>query len=202
MRSLQQSATYALMVLMTDSADHVTGKAGLTLTITASKAGGAFAAITPTVTERGNGWYNLDLTTAHTDTLGDLAIRCTATGADPTDLVCQVQVTPAALVSDLTAIKAKTDALPSDPADQSALVAVIGLVPAAVRSEMATELARVDVAVSTRNATAPDNAGVAAIKAKTDALTISGGNVAADIKAVNGYAVTGTGQTGTEWGPA
>lgn len=111
MRSLQQSAAYALMVFMTDSADHITGKTGLTLTITASKAGAAFASITPTVTERGNGWYNLDLTTAHTDTLGDLAIRCTATGADPTDLVCQVQVTAAALSGDLTAVKAKTDTL-------------------------------------------------------------------------------------------
>lgn len=111
MRSLQQSSAYALMVFMTDSADHIAGKAGLTLTITASKAGAAFASITPTVTERGNGWYSLALTTAHTDTLGDLAIRCTAAGADPTDLVCQVQVTAAALAGDLTAIKAKTDSL-------------------------------------------------------------------------------------------
>jgi hypothetical protein len=202
MRSLQQSTAYALMVFMTDSADHIAGKTGLTLTITASKAGAAFASISPSVTERGNGWYNLDLTTAHTDTLGDLAIRCTAAGADPTDLVCQVQVTAAALVSDLTAIKAKTDALPADPADQSLLAAAIDGVPVNVRSELAAELARVDVAVSTRNATAPDNAGITAIKAKTDALTISGGNVAADIKAVNGYAVTGTGATGNEWGPA
>jgi hypothetical protein len=45
----------------------------------------------------------------------------------------------------------------------------------AVRTELATELARVDVATSTRLAatgyTAPDNAGIAAIKAKTDTLT-------------------------------
>lgn len=40
----------------------------------------------------------------------------------------------------------------------------------AVRSELSTELGRIDVAVSTRNATAPDNAGIAAIKAKTDNL--------------------------------
>jgi hypothetical protein len=71
-----------------------------------------------------------------------------------------------------------------------------------VRVELAVELARIDAAVSTRNSVAPDNAGVAAIKAKTDALTIATGLVAADIKSVNGYAVTGTGQAGTEWGPA
>jgi len=41
---------------------------------------------------------------------------------------------------------------------------------AAVRTELATELARVDVAVSTRNAVAPDNAGIAAIKQNTDLI--------------------------------
>lgn len=40
----------------------------------------------------------------------------------------------------------------------------------AVRAELATELARIDATVSSRNATAPDNAGIAAIKAKTDNL--------------------------------
>lgn len=75
---------------MTDSTDHVSGKTGLTLTITASKAGSAFASITPTVTERGNGWYSLALTESHLDTIGDLALHITATGADPSDLILQV----------------------------------------------------------------------------------------------------------------
>lgn len=91
MRQLKQSTAYELMVFMTDSSDHLTGKTGLTLTITASKAGGAFASITPTVTERSNGWYDLSLTTSHTDTLGDLALHITGTGADPSDLVAQVR---------------------------------------------------------------------------------------------------------------
>jgi len=38
--------------------------------------------------------------------------------------------------------------------------------------------------------------------AKVDSLVVTSGRVEADIKAVNGYAVTGNGQTGTEWGPA
>jgi hypothetical protein len=38
-----------LMVFMTDSTDHVSGKTGLTLALTASKDGAAFASITPTV---------------------------------------------------------------------------------------------------------------------------------------------------------
>lgn len=75
---------------MTDSSDHVTGKAGLTLTITASKDGGAFASIVPDVTERGNGWYSAALTATHTDTLGDLALHITAPGSDPSDVMCRI----------------------------------------------------------------------------------------------------------------
>jgi hypothetical protein len=82
----------------------------------------------------------------------------------------------------LSAIKSKTDNLPSDPADQSLLEAAIAgvtapsasTVAAAVRSELSVELGRVDVATSTRLAgasyTAPSNSDVAAIKAKTDLL--------------------------------
>ena len=87
---LKQSTSRNLMIFMTDALDRLSGKAGLTLTITASKDGGAFAAITPTVTDRGNGWYALALTADHTDTLGDFALHVTGTGADPSDLVRQV----------------------------------------------------------------------------------------------------------------
>jgi hypothetical protein len=84
----------------------------------------------------------------------------------------------------LSAIKAKTDNLPADPADQSLLEAAIAGVTApsaatvasAVRSELSVELARVDQAVSTRLAgsayTAPANSDVAAVKAVTDALVV------------------------------
>jgi hypothetical protein len=78
------------MVLMVDSADHVTGKTGLTLTITASKAGAAFAGISPAVIDRGSGWYSLALTTAHLDTLGDLALHVSGAGADPADMLLEV----------------------------------------------------------------------------------------------------------------
>lgn len=90
MRRLDLNIAYDLMVFMTDAVDHLTGKAGLTLAITASKAGGAFASITTTVTDRGNGWYKLALTTAHLNTIGDFALHVTATGADTADLVMVV----------------------------------------------------------------------------------------------------------------
>lgn len=90
MRELKQSTAETILVFMTDETDHVSGKTGLTLTITANKAGAGFASITPTVAEQANGWYSLALTTTHTNTLGDLALHITATGADPTDSLSRV----------------------------------------------------------------------------------------------------------------
>lgn len=90
MRLLKLSTAYNIMVFLTASSDHVSGLASATLTITASKNGGAFGSISPTVTDRGNGWYELALTSSHTDTLGDLALHVTATSADPTDCLMQV----------------------------------------------------------------------------------------------------------------
>lgn len=90
MRLLKQSTAVNILVIMIDSTDHISGKTGLTLTITSSKAGAAFASISPTVTERTVGGYQLALTTGHTDTLGDLVLHITGTGADPQDIFCQV----------------------------------------------------------------------------------------------------------------
>lgn len=93
MRILDKSWPANVVVLMTDSANHVSGKPGLTLTITLSKNGGSFAAITPVVTERGNGLYSLALTAAHTNTEGDLVLHITAgASADPTDVIMSVSV--------------------------------------------------------------------------------------------------------------
>jgi hypothetical protein len=81
--------------------------------------------------------------------------------------------------SDITAIKAATDNLPSDPADQSLLEAAIAGVTApsastvatAVRSELATELAHLDADISTRATPADIPASdISSIKSTTDAL--------------------------------
>lgn len=168
MNLLKQSAAVNVMVFMTDSADHVTGKTGLTLAVTASKNGGAFASVSPTVTERGSGWYNLALTASHTDTLGDLVIHITGTGADPSDLkllVVAFDVNSATNLGlsyldaaastraaesggNLAAVKLKTDNLPADPASNT----------------------QINTRLATAGYTAPDNAGITAIKAKTDNL--------------------------------
>lgn len=90
MRVLKQSTARNILVFMTDSSDHITGKTGLTLTITASKAGAAFASISPVVTERTSGWYQIALTTSHTDTLGDFALHITGSSADAADIMMQI----------------------------------------------------------------------------------------------------------------
>lgn len=93
---VKQSTAVNITVLMVDSTDHITGKTGLSagLTIYATKAAGTPAVITPTVTELDatnvKGVYKLALTTAHTDTLGELQLHITATGADPSDVKWQV----------------------------------------------------------------------------------------------------------------
>ncbi len=87
---LAQGSGARVKVLMIDSVDHITGKTGLTLVIEESKDFANFAAIAPTVIERGHGWYEIFLTSANTSTLGDYALHVTATGADPTDVKWQV----------------------------------------------------------------------------------------------------------------
>lgn len=86
MKQRQQFSTlYPITFLMVDSTDHVTGKSGLTPTVTISKNGGAFAPSSGAVSEIGNGWYALAGNATDRETLGDLLIHATGTGADPVD---------------------------------------------------------------------------------------------------------------------
>ena len=58
------------------------GRAGLTLTIGLKKSNQiTFSTITPTVTDTGNGWYDLALTSAHVNTIGKAAVSITAPNA-------------------------------------------------------------------------------------------------------------------------
>jgi len=166
MRSRKQSTATNLLLLMVSSTDHITGVAGATLTITASKDGGAFSAISPVVTNLGSGWYSLALTTVHTDTLGDLALHVTATGCDPSDVLVDIVAYDP---EDATALGiSRIDAAVTT---RAAPGAEMGLSAGAVNATSAPNL---DAAVSSRLATAgytaPDNAGITAVKAKTDNL--------------------------------
>jgi hypothetical protein len=77
--------------------------------------------------------------------------------------------------SDVVAIREKVDAY-LDATISSRLAAAGYTVPptaSAIRTEIDTNSTKLDVAVSSRNAIAPDNLGIAAIKAKTDNLPAS-----------------------------
>lgn len=187
---LKQSTARNLMVFLTASSDHVTGLTGATLTITISKNGGAFASISPTVTERGDGWYSIALTAANTDTLGDLVLRATAASADPIDLREQIF---AALPGEAVTVSGFS----------AGAITTASFAAGAINSTVAPNL---DVAVSTRLAsasyTAPANSDITAIKAKTDSLNFTvAGQVDANIQYVNDVQVKGTGAAGNEWGP-
>lgn len=225
MRKAKQSTAKNVMILMVDSTDHVTGKAGLTLTITASKDGAAFASISPTVTERGNGWYNIALTSSHTDTLGDLALHITGTAADPADIVLLVEAgatdadvstrlatagytapdnaTIATIQSDTNDIQTRLPAaLVSGRIDASVgamaadVVTATAIAAGAITSTEAPALANLDAAVSTRLATAgytaPDNASISAILTDTAEIGAAGAGLtvlatAANLAVVAGY---------------
>jgi len=53
--------------------------------VSISKAGGAFSGISPTVVDRGFGWYAVTLTASNTDTAGALVLHVEASGCDNTD---------------------------------------------------------------------------------------------------------------------
>lgn len=83
-------AARPLLFLMVDSTDHVTGKTGLSPTVTLSKNGAAFGAPAGAVTELSGGWYKVAANATDTNTLGPLLLHATATGADPSDLQFEV----------------------------------------------------------------------------------------------------------------
>jgi hypothetical protein len=96
---VQQSTTASpLMFLMVDSTTHVTGKTGLSPTVTISKNGGTFATPSGAVTEIANGWYKVAGNATDSNTVGPLILHATGTGADPTDMTFLV------VVDDLTTV--------------------------------------------------------------------------------------------------
>lgn len=97
MRELEQGVAANVMLFIGDPADPAgAGKASLTLsgTVTLKKDGSGFASISPTITDRGNGFYEIALTASHTDTVGDLVLRAAPTGGLPGERVVTVAANP------------------------------------------------------------------------------------------------------------
>lgn len=94
MYQVKQSTTaYPLVFLMVDSTDHVTGKTGLSPTVTLRKPGGSFASPAGAVTEIANGWYQVAGNATDSNTLGPLILHATGTAADPVDTLYEVVAT-------------------------------------------------------------------------------------------------------------
>jgi len=81
----QSTATYPIPFLMVSSSDHVSPVTGITPVVTISKNGAAFASPSGAVSEVGSGWYILAGNATDRNTIGELLIHATGTGADPTD---------------------------------------------------------------------------------------------------------------------
>lgn len=88
----QSSTAKPLLFFMTDSSDHITGKTGLSPTVTISKNGGSFGSPAGAVSEIANGWYKVAGNATDTNTLGPIALHATGTGADPDDRLFPVVV--------------------------------------------------------------------------------------------------------------
>ncbi len=81
----QSSTQLPLIFFMTDSSDHISGKTGLTPTVTIAKNGGSFASPAGAVSQMANGFYKVAANATDTDTLGSIELHATAAGADPYD---------------------------------------------------------------------------------------------------------------------
>lgn len=159
MERIPQSTAKRVLLKAYLSSDHLSVATGKTLAVTLSKNGGAFAnpsAGATNASEIGNGWYYFDASTTDTGTLGPLIVRATAATVDDVEIMFDV----VADLATVTAIKAKTDNLPADPASAATIASAL------------TPLSNLDATVSSRLASssyaAPANSDIAAIKTKTD----------------------------------
>ncbi len=84
------SADYPITFFMVDATDNITGKTGLTPTVLISKNGGSYLAANGAVTEKGGGVYTLAGNATDRNTLGELWIHITATGAATVDMKCDI----------------------------------------------------------------------------------------------------------------
>ena len=94
----QNTARTAVFFAHDVNGDGVTGIADGSWTKRISKNGGAFAAMTVTITEMENGWYSFPLSTTHTDTLGFLALSFSSASSKRVNMLFSVS---ARLLDDL-----------------------------------------------------------------------------------------------------
>lgn len=93
-QAIVRGSPEALPFQLVFTSDHRTGAAGITPTVTISKAGGAFASPAGAIVELGAGWYAVAGNAADADTAGPLLLSVDATGTtDPCDVRFEVTAT-------------------------------------------------------------------------------------------------------------
>lgn len=91
MIELKQSTAFATQIFAFDAnGDPVLGITDGQWTKRIAKGGGAFAPMTVTITETGNGFYSLTYSTSHTDTLGSLSMYFIAPGTQQVNVQYRV----------------------------------------------------------------------------------------------------------------
>lgn len=88
--NLNQMSSNLVMALMVSAVNRSIGVAGASLSCSISKNGGAFSTITPTIVDRGLGWYAITLSPADCAVVGQLVLHIEASGCDHSDLVFDV----------------------------------------------------------------------------------------------------------------
>jgi len=182
---------------------------GATVTAYRSIDGAAQAAVTGTVTEKGNGQY--DFAPSQADTNGDLiGYLFTATGAIPVNLAVRTTAADLANATSLgltnldAAVSSRSTYAGGDTSGTTTLLARLTAPRAANLDNLDTLVsgrASASVAPSWYTAPVDVSANVASIKAKTDQLVFTvAGTVDSNIQRVNDIVVTGTGAPGDEWG--
>lgn len=223
----QSTTAYPLLFLMVDSTDHVTGKTGLTPTVTISKAGAAFGSPAGAVTEIANGWYKVAGNTTDSATLGPLILHATGTAADPVDMIYEVVaydpqdtvrlgltaipnvasgsagaiVTAGTGTAQLSVTSGGINVVNANVINASALATDA---VTEIQSGLATQASvnTIDDFLDTEVAAilAAVDTEVAAIKAKTDQLTFTVANqVDANSESINAAPVLGDGTSGNKW---
>lgn len=167
------------------SGNPVTGKVTGDWTKRISKDAGAFAAMTVTITEMENGWYSVPISTAHSDTLGILSMTFNASGVMQVnmqyrvhariqdDLATQASVDTVDdfLDTEISAIKTKTDFLPSATAGAAGGLFIAGTNAATVVTTSFTTTFTGNLTGSVASVTAGVTLAAAAVQAIWDALT-------------------------------
>ena len=126
-------------------------------------------------------------------TAGKALTDSAAGSLDAAGVRAAVGLASANLDTQLGAIDAKTTNLPSDPADQSLVLAATTAIYDRIGAPAGLTLAADVAAVKS---------DTAAIKAKTDSLNFTvAGIVDSNVQYVNDVQIQGNGQPGTEWGP-